>query len=701
MWKSPVRTLSLENRMTESTRDQFSYSPPGTPRRFKSYLATLVVTASLVFVIMASLCTITMAQQPQDDLATKSIEDLMNIEVASVYSASKYSQKVTEAPSSVSIVTSDQIQRYGYRTLGEILSSVRGFYTTSDRNYTYAGVRGFARPGDYNTRILLLVDGHRLNDNIYDQGFLGRELPVDVDLIDRVEIVRGPSSSLYGTNAFFAVVNVITKRGQDVDGIEVSTEIASFGSYQGRLTYGKKLSNNVEILLSGTHYDSRGQQRLYVKEFDAPATNNGVAVNADDERSTNFVANVSFKDFTLHGAYVEREKGIPTGAFGTFFNDRRTRTNDRRGYVDLQYDHTFSNQLNLTARASYDSNAYKGDYIYDYSEDSTPQLVVNKDSLSGRWWSGELQLTKTIRAHRVTVGSEYRDNFRQNQNNHDLGGETFVELRQSSRNVALFLQDEFRIGENLTFTAGARYDRHSEFGGTIKPRLALIYHPVATATIKLLYGEAFRAPNNFELYHGGEINPDLKPENISTTELVFEKYLGDHMRLSASGYVYRIRGLISQITDTDGFITFSNQEEIAARGLELELESKLPGGFEGSVAYTLQQTRIQETGLELSNSPKHLGKLNLTAPLLKRRLFAAIQFQYSSPRATLNGSALPASYVSNVTLSSPKLVKGLGFSVGAYNLFNHKYADPGSEEHVQNAIEQNGRNLRLKFTYHF
>src|SRR4029453_5444657 len=121
------------------------------------------------------------------------------------------------------------------------------------------------------------------------------------------------------------------------------------------------------------------------------------------------------------------------------------------------------------------------------------------------------------------------------------------------------VQDEFRIGENLTFTAGARYDHHSTFGGTIKPRLTLIYHPPAKETVKLLYGEAFRAPNNYELYYGSgnsfKTNPDLKPETISTTELVFEKYLGDHMRFAASGYVYRIKGLISQATDpADGLI---------------------------------------------------------------------------------------------------------------------------------------------------
>src|SRR5512147_2724178 len=154
------------------------------------------------------------------DLKQLSIEELMNIEVRTIYSASKFEQKVMEAPSSVSIVTSSEIKMYGYRTLADVLRSVRGFYVTNDRNYSYVGVRGFGRPGDYNSRILLLIDGHRANDNIYDQAFVGTEAIIDVDLIDRVEIVRGPGSSLYGSNAFFAVVNVITKRGGDLKGIE-------------------------------------------------------------------------------------------------------------------------------------------------------------------------------------------------------------------------------------------------------------------------------------------------------------------------------------------------------------------------------------------------------------------------------------------------------------------------------------------------
>jgi len=156
------------------------------------------------------------------NLMELSIEQLMDIEVPTIYGASKYEQKVVDAPSSVSIITASEIKKYGYRTLADILRSVRGLYVTYDRNYNFLGIRGFNRPGDYNSRILLLLDGHRLNDNVYDQAELGTGFPLDIDLIDRIEIIRGPSSSLYGTSAFFGVINVISREGKDMKGVEVA-----------------------------------------------------------------------------------------------------------------------------------------------------------------------------------------------------------------------------------------------------------------------------------------------------------------------------------------------------------------------------------------------------------------------------------------------------------------------------------------------
>ena len=140
--------------------------------------------------------------------------------------------------------------------------------------------------GNITNSIALLIDGHRLNDNIYDGNIIGTDFPLDVDLIDRVEVIRGPNSSLYVASSFLGVINVITKRGPGPAAAlcGASASAASFGTYQGRLTYGTKFSNGLELLLSGTFYDSHGQDRLFFKEFDNPATNNGIALNADDDQ---------------------------------------------------------------------------------------------------------------------------------------------------------------------------------------------------------------------------------------------------------------------------------------------------------------------------------------------------------------------------------------------------------------------------------
>ena len=207
----------------------------------------------------------------------------MNIEVATVNAASKFNQKETSAPSYVTVITADEIQKYGYRTLADILESVPGFYVTSDRNYSYLGVRGFNR-SDYNDRVLLLIDGHRLNDPVYGEALIGTEFPMDVDLIQQVEVIRGPGSALYGTNAFFAVINVITRTGRDAQDAEVAADAGSQGASKVRGTFGRQMANEPELLLSGSYYYSQGSNHLFFPEFDSPATNNGIT-DMDAERS--------------------------------------------------------------------------------------------------------------------------------------------------------------------------------------------------------------------------------------------------------------------------------------------------------------------------------------------------------------------------------------------------------------------------------
>ncbi|MCX7086532.1 MAG: TonB-dependent receptor plug domain-containing protein, partial [Methylococcales bacterium] len=311
-----------------------------------------------------------------DDFSTAntplgSNSDVFLQDIPSVYSASKYEQKVTKAPASISIVTADEIKKWGYRTFGDILASLKGFYSTNDRNYGYAGARGFGVTSDYNTRLLLLIDGHRFNDNIYEAFDTSEGFPVDLDVIERIEVVRGPGSALYGSNAFFGVINVITKRGRDQKGVNVKASYGSNDAYKTSISVGDRFKSGLETFLSGTFYNSQGFNKLYYSEFDNPLNNNGVSVGNDAEQDKKIIAKAALGDFAFEGVYVKRNKDVPTASFGTLFNNSNYNTINEATFLELKYEHIFDNQLNLQSRLSYNSSRFNADYPYVGATTST------------------------------------------------------------------------------------------------------------------------------------------------------------------------------------------------------------------------------------------------------------------------------------------------------------------------------------------
>ncbi len=629
-------------------------------------------------------------------------------EIPSVYSASKFDQKVTDAPASISIVTASEITTHGYRTLADIIQTVPGFYITYDRNYAYIGVRGFGRPEDFNTRVLLLIDGARLNSAVDNSAPIGTDFPVDVDLIERVEFIRGPGSSLYGANAFFAVINVITKRGRDMKGTELSGDAASFDTYKGRASYGNKFQNGLEMLVSGTYYTSGGQD-LFFKEYDSPATNHGISRNCDGDESHNIFSKLSYQDFSMEGGYQSRDKGIPTGAYDTIFNNPQTQTVNETAFWNLEYDHKFDNQLGVMARFIYNHYRYYGDYLYDAAKAGDPmEPVLNKDMFASESAGTEFQITKKLfDNHQLVVGADYYDNFVGTLQNYDVAPlKMYLNDNRSSINWGVYLQDEYHIMRNLIFNAGVRYDEYDTFGGTTNPRLALIYNPLEKTTFKLIYGSAFRPPNLFELYYTDgsttKGNPDLKPETDTTYELIWEQYIGKYLRTSTSVYYNDIENLISYQADSiDSMATPYNSKGADAKGIELQLEGKSPQGIDGRISYELQRAEDAETGRMLTNSPENQVKLVVTVPLIAERLFLGSEFIYMSPRKTLAGAETDDAFITNVTLFAPKVTKRLKISASVYNLFNQKYGEPAGIDFRQDIIEQDGISFRLKCTYSF
>jgi iron complex outermembrane receptor protein len=632
-------------------------------------------------------------------LTELSLEKLMRLDAGRVFGASERSQPVTEAPTSVSFITAEDIARYGYRSLADILHGVRGMYVSDDRNFSNLGARGFGKPGDYNSRILLLVNGHRVNDNIFGQAAIGTEFGLDPATFERVEIIRGPASSVYGDSAFFAVVNVITKTGGSIDGTAVTYETGSLGTQLVRGMVGRRLANGVDFALSSTMEASTGNKRLYFPEFDTPETNNGIAEGLDGQGFNQHYGRLAFRNFTVTGAYGRRRKDVPTAYLGTLFNEQiePERTIDRHSLFDVEYARSVGGSR-VVLRGAYDRFTSDGYYPFDGSPFA--RLAVGYYDLAGSWVTVGGRVTRSLPWQTLMLGAEYIDNVEQKYVTGYLGDETpQASIDRSSSRRAVYMQDEIRLGRHLIVNGGLRYDGYQHFN-RVTPRTALIVMPTPDQSFKYLYGRAFRAPNIYEtieLYFGPDVTA-LRPESIGTHEVVWERYTSDWLRTSVSSYWYKADRLITLIGSDDPSavlgVTYVNQGDVRAKGLELEAQMRLWGDAEGHLSYALQEARDQATGDILTNSPRQMLKGRVSAPLFWSGSSVALEVLGIGSRQTIAGNTLPAAGTANLTVT-----KSLGRSfelVGTVrNMFDVEYAIPASSSHVQDSIPQNGRTFRV------
>jgi outer membrane receptor for ferrienterochelin and colicins len=644
-----------------------------------------------------------------DDYTNLSLEQLMAIPV---YSAAKREQSTSEAPSSVTVVTSQDVRAFGWRTLSDLLRSVPGISILYTRTYGSMCVRGFER-SDFGARILLLINGHRMNDPLYDSAAIMEDFILDLDLIDRVEIVRGPGSTLYGTNAFFAVVNVITKRADQFAGFEANVEAGSQASRRGRLTFGKVAADGAETILSASGFSSNGNTAIYMPSYDeGPGGFDGILRNGDAESTTRYMGSHRRGGLAVDGYFVGRGKDTPPAYWTVPWLPRHTY--DARAFVEGRYEFALAENATLAARLYYDWYKYVGTYLYDVV--GLPEFGVNVDESVSESVGGELQANwQPWTGHTATAGFEFRDNYRQMMKNYDTRPfASILDIDPETQILGLYLQDEFRPSSRLGITAGVRYDHYDSFGESVNPRLAIVAALDPATTIKLLSGKAFRAPNANEFYYeefSDEYavvrNPDLQPEKISTYEIVGERQFGPKWRGSIAGFYNQATDLINQQSvveyDEDSnpvFTTYysDNMDKVDARGVELHADGQVSSKTRVAVSYTRTKTKDAATGQQLSFTPKHMAKLSLTFPVLADAVSGGLEVQYTSDRFNSRGRGYDAHVLVNATLASARWKDRWEASLSAYNLFQAHYDNPaiGGLEALQD-----GRLLRLKLGMRF
>ncbi|HXZ78304.1 MAG TPA: TonB-dependent receptor [Terriglobales bacterium] len=667
-------------------------------------MASLLISAGIrrvraaVFLCFLGTGVLGLAQEPADgDLTNLSIEELAHVKISS---ASRYLEDARKAPSAVTVITADEIARYGWRTLAEVLRSARGFYTAYDRHYTYLGLQGFLQTGDYNARILLLINGHRVNENLYDSALLGTEFPLDLDLIDRIEIVRGPGSSLYGTNAVLGVVNVITRQASGPATVEVSGETLSYLGRAGRLT-GTLQKGRLSGVMSGSLFESAGHSKLFYPEFAAPETNNGWAEDVDGDRYAQGFADIQYGNLRVQGLYSSRLKVIPTGSYGSNFNDPDDRTTNTRGYVDATYSWKLAANTDLHLRGYYDTYRLWGTFAYGGADPATRSLLISEAAAD--WGGLEIVLEHRLGRHRLVAGASSEYNFRIDQKYYYPGQPTFLSDHANPWLMAPFGEMELNLTPKLTVNAGGRMDWYSTFGTALSPRFALMYFPNSRTSLKYIYSQAFRAPDAYDIYFSNNLDPTkpsqtLTPEDIHSHMVVFERGLTSWLGVTVDGFHNRLDQVIENQPDASGNPDYVNAGIDRGKGVELEVDAKRASGWAARASYTLADTQDGVSKTVSENSPRQLAKLHAAIPVYGRA-FAGLELLYTDAQQNYQGVRIASSLLTNVTVSTKPLWGGWKFSASCYNAFDRRWATPTGPEVIQSAVPQDGRSYRFKVTY--
>jgi outer membrane receptor protein involved in Fe transport len=629
------------------------------------------------------------------DLASVGLDTLLDLEVSG---ASKFLLRASASPSSATVVTSEQMRALGHRTLADVLRAVQGVVVSSDRTYAYLGVRGFSAPGDYNTRVLLLIDGNRLNDSVYDQAYLGSEFPLDLDLVERVEFIHGQGSAVHGANALFGVVNVVTRRGGVALGREQALSLGDGAARQLRLSGNLPLGDGNNLLLSATLQRTTGTDAYYAP-FDSPQTNHGISRDTDHERGRQLFAKWNHGELSATLIHGDRTKGLSANP-GTVFNDPGSLYRDTLTLSDLVWKHRLGGAGTWSLRVYAGRYDFRGDYIVDY-----PPVTLNRDAAQARWWGVDSHfLTERFDGHKLVVGADVQVSTRRDQTNDDVWPvpASYLDDRRRDTRASLYAEDHWTVVPSLTLGAGVRIDHVDGMAAQTSPRLSMVWRAGERWTVKAVHGSAFRPPNAYELFYatpntgGYKGNPDARSERVRGSELAVELRPSPSSRFSVSAFANEARGLLVQDVDpADGLLVFRNVGRMHFRGVDLEAETAFGDGGLLRASYGVHHAH-DLTGLGLdSHSPRRSAKLVLVQPLPGPWTLGA--------EAIVIGRRgdVPGYGIANFTLSALVMADRALLSFSVYDLFDRQPSDPGSDSVLQPTAPHDGRSLRLKLETRF
>jgi len=573
--------------------------------------------SSLLLVLMLGICHSAFAKNDRDDrfnhFISLSLEDLVSLETT-IATASK--QTTTKAPAVVTLITEEDIKATGATNLVEVLEGVPGVHI----RISQFGNRPIVQfRGAKGTQTLIMIDGNSMRDLFWNFGIFWKGLPASA--IERVEIIRGPGSALFGADASAGVINVITKTAASVEHSEFGARAGSFNNKSAWLEHGDSYSG-YSINLTANIFETDGYNPLIEVDAQTSSDNStGSTVsyapgNAQyGWRNEDIRFSVAKNNWRLNTAYM-RSSDLEIGLTGAGVLDPVTKANDRRINIDFLYnDSDLSEYWELDIELRFQQYDYASGIGFqerppgfdDGSGGIYPDGQINKQKSEERRIVFEAStLYSGFKDHSIRLGAGYtlQDlysimhmvNFGTGPDGNTISpGSPLVDISDSPYAFApenerkithIYLQDIWTISSTVELTAGARYDDYSDFGDTFNPRLALVWQSTAKLTTKLMYGQAFRPPSYRELFDETSFttpNPDLDPERSETLDLAFSYAAHKNLQLDVNFYYFQLTDIINNNTLTG---QFENGGDHSIRGIELEARWQASNNINLYVNYT-------------------------------------------------------------------------------------------------------------------
>ena len=520
-----------------------------------------------------------------------------------------------------------------------------------------------------------------------------------IDLVDRIEIVRGPGSTLYGSDALLAVINVITRDGSGAP----ETTLRAVGGTHGTWE------------LAGTHAGEHGPWKLAAglslteSAGDDTVRSPGMTPvrDADGLSALQAFARATHGNFTVTLAASSRRKDIPTASYGTV-PLRGSRTIDERSYVEARWERALRAGATLSLRGSLDSYAYSGHYLYDVSdEQDLSKLDEWRDSSDATWARGEADYRTPIGSRvNLAIGADYEHAFSLEQQAWDAPGEMLLDRDDPLSTWGVHVHGEIHLGRRADLVLGAKWSDLGPAGTALNHRLGMILRPGRRTTIKLLHGTAFRAPTPYEMFYDNEDligRVKLEGEEVSTSEVALVRDLPHGIQMTAAVFHERMDGIIRPVEQDDGTLQFGNTDSVDARGVEWSLDGNWRSGWRLRLNGALQKVE-DSTGAQLANSPSAILNAGLVAPLTRSLASTlAVETQWLGSRPTLAGARTGASLLTSLHWRHQGAfgVKGLGLTGTVTNVFDERAPVTAGPEHSQDVIPSPGRRFTVGLTWLF